>query len=511
MLPTMRRFAIFSCAVLLTAPALLYAAIEGWIGLEPPPNGRAPFAVQGWAVSSCGGPDVTVRVDGSPVWRGVGVFDFPGVREKFGNLPDSARAGFWMQMDPSHFTPGTHTLDVVASHPECGERIIGSAAFPVLLPTPWTLAGPALLMALLLAPFLLAGALKRLVPGVSPATRVALIFCAEAGILIIFIVAVGNLAPYAMGQRDSFFAPLANWDGQWYQTIARVGYGHAPDARAYAYFPLYPLLMRALSWIPLPLPLLGALLNLLFYGCAGAVLRRLYPDSGRGLLTYGFLPFAFFFCAAYTEALFLLLSAACLLAVRRDAPIRALILGALAGITRPGGILLSLFSLDALRERRWRTGGAAALGPALGLAAWCGWLWASTGDPLKFLHAQSGFGRAPVPGPGRLWDAMMSRWLHPSGVGVWEAASLAAVLVLGMTLLRRGRAGEGAYCMAVVLQPLAILSLPSLNRYALAAFPAWIHAGDLIRKRALFAVILIVEALLLFYYAQQFARQVFVG
>ncbi|HVD23850.1 MAG TPA: hypothetical protein VNC23_12220, partial [Lapillicoccus sp.] len=59
---------------------------------------------------------------------------------------------------------------------------------------------------------------------------------------------------YPTGEAPGYWVVMANWDGQWYQQIADVGYpnplplddtGHV-DMNAWAFFPLYPMIVGAL-------------------------------------------------------------------------------------------------------------------------------------------------------------------------------------------------------------------------------------------------------------------------
>ena len=69
---------------------------------------------------------------------------------------------------------------------------------------------------------------------------------------------------------DLLAAPAARWDAAWYLVIAHYGYrpdlGTATAQRA-AFFPLYPLGVRAISALAVPPVLAGVLL---FAGCACA-------------------------------------------------------------------------------------------------------------------------------------------------------------------------------------------------------------------------------------------------
>jgi hypothetical protein len=279
----------------------------------------------------------------------------------------------------------------------------------------------------------------------------------------------------------------------------------------YAYFPLYPLLLRALMVLPGPIECWGALVNMALTVLAFRSLDRLYPIARRGLLVYGILPFAFFLPALYTEALFLFLAVSYCRSLREERPLLAFTAGVLAGFTRVNAVLLILLGLGGLDRARWKRTAAAIAGPAVGLALWCAWLGWSTGDPLKFLHVQESFGRYTSFHVGRLWDNLWANLAHPGGMALWEIGALALTLVLGFALLFRKRWAEGLFSLAVPLFPLVTMRLISLNRYALMAFPAFIHGGDLLRKRWVWIGVLALEAVLLLFFAHQFARQMFVG
>src|SRR5918997_3004064 len=148
---------------------------------------------------------------------------------------------------------------------------------------------------------------------------------------------------------DPLLAPLARWDSVWYLRVAKSGYG---DASRAAFFPLYPLLVRAVAT-----PLGGsnaALLIAAYLVSLAAFLGALVPlhrlkelELGRRLarpvlLLLALFPAAVFFGAPYSESLFLLLSVGAFYAARTDrwAWAGACVAGAAA--TRSSGILLLL-------------------------------------------------------------------------------------------------------------------------------------------------------------------------
>src|SRR3954471_21959055 len=142
---------------------------------------------------------------------------------------------------------------------------------------------------------------------------------------------------------DAVVAPAARWDAVWYLSITQDGYGaHGRPA----FFPLYPLLVRAGGWVVGSPVVAGALISTACLVVALAVVHELAraevgADAARWtVLALGLSPMSFFFSAVYSESLFLALSAGALLAARRERWWWAGALGALAAATRSAGIVL---------------------------------------------------------------------------------------------------------------------------------------------------------------------------
>jgi hypothetical protein len=164
---------------------------------------------------------------------------------------------------------------------------------------------------------------------------------------------------------DLLAAPAARWDSDWFLVIARFGY--RPDLAPFtsartAYFPLYPLGMRAISLLGAPLVLAGVLLSLLAFALALYGIHRLTTlELARGgrlatrartgevarlaVIVTAFSPMAFFFSAVYSESLYLALSVGLFWSARNGRWMWVGILGALAGATRSTGLMLALPAL----------------------------------------------------------------------------------------------------------------------------------------------------------------------
>jgi hypothetical protein len=207
-----------------------------------------------------------------------------------------------------------------------------------------------------------------------------------------------NPSALLSGAPGRWLNAWADWDGQWYVRIARMGYRARASA---AFFPLYPMLLRLLS--PLAAHgyiVVGVALSLACYVAAMVVLYRLVTiDYGDRVASWtvvfaSLFPTSFFFQAVYTESIFLLTTVTCLYFARRERWLLAGLAGFLAVLTRNTGILvllpMALLYLSARGRRVQRLDrrlACFALVPA-GLALWMVYLLARLGDPLAFSHAQ---------------------------------------------------------------------------------------------------------------------------
>lgn len=142
------------------------------------------------------------------------------------------------------------------------------------------------------------------------------------------------------------------WDGVWYRVLAEQGYnGHFQDQSAhggsYAWFPLYPALMRLLSVLPgVTVVRAGLLISFaasLLTAWALFEIGRWFRTAGTGVMLAGLwalVPAAVIEGIVYADALYFALAAWALYALVRRAWLSAGVLCLLAGLTRPTGFVL---------------------------------------------------------------------------------------------------------------------------------------------------------------------------
>jgi hypothetical protein len=203
------------------------------------------------------------------------------------------------------------------------------------------------------------------------------------------------------------FDRLAAWDGGWYIAAAQHGWPHAvpmsggfPAFSTLAFFPAFPLAIRAVAALGAGWIFAGALVALLSQVAMAVLLWQLAreiwgePVADRGLLLFLFCPGAIAFSLIYSEPMLLAAAAACLLALRRRWWVVAGLSAAIGTAVRPVGIALvacclweAISVLRSERQWQWRPLLAPLLAP-LGILSWMGYLWAHTGNPFIWTQAE---------------------------------------------------------------------------------------------------------------------------
>ena len=369
-----------------------------------------------------------------------------------------------------------------------------------------------------------AAVLRRL--GVDPAlARFALLVFAlsRAALVLLTAFAARFLAP--MGGPGAgggwFLSAWVRFDATFYARLAADGYSRLVPYRE-GFFPLLPWVVHVLA-LPFGGPryeadyiiaivaanaaYLVALLGL------AALTAQLWPgDSSvakRAMLYLTLFPAALFLFAGYAESLFLALAIWSVVAMRHRRWWLAGALGLLAALTRQVGVLLALpFAYEYCRAIGWSwrrirlDAAAVALFPA-GPLIFSLWLWRTTGDPLGWVHAQTLVATHHLAPPWvTLWGARtfvhdLQSWLFwRNGSDLLCVALVAALIAAGA---RRLPLGDTAYTAAVWLLTVSyatpVWPLQSDARYMLAAFPALLTLARLGHRRWLNAAVLAVFTL----------------
>jgi len=293
---------------------------------------------------------------------------------------------------------------------------------------------------------------------------------------------------------QNLFTSFERFDALWYLRIAASGYG-THDGSA-AFYPLFPLLVRWVSFAIGGHPLAAGLLvsNAALFGALVALYAltrsELGEDTARGAVVFAAVfPTAFFLFAPYSESLFLLLAVLAFWAARRSRWFVAGLAGALAALTRNVGALLVLpLAVEAVHqtlERRPRRvpvpGLIASLGPAAGAGAYLLYWHHRIGDWFAPIHQQTNWQRTLVSPAFTLSEGSKDAWrflgIYPGGYHLLDWLIAVPVLALAVYAAVRFRPAYGVYVWAMTIPPMIYIfeSRPfmSFPRFALTLFPVF--------------------------------------
>ncbi len=324
------------------------------------------------------------------------------------------------------------------------------------------------------------------------------------------IIVVAEIAAIVVGQRPGVhyaastnpaLAVWGRWDAEHYIRIATSGYA----GTEMAFFPLYPLLIRAIGALTGNHLIAGLLISniasffglLFFYKLVEHQYDR--AVAHRAIFYISIFPTAVFFSAVYTESLFFALTVASFYYIRERKWVVAGVMGFFASLTRVEGVLLAVpFLIEwlttifgsgtppaaALRGAlRWPIGkvirpiGGLVLIP-LGLLAYMAYLWVLRGDPLYFSHVQTHWNRhLALP-----WESVTHEFriiahatsqqtIANDSLEIVFTALMLSVLVAGLWRLRPS---YSVYMALSILVPMSTSSLMSMPRFALVLFPMFV-------------------------------------
>lgn len=346
---------------------------------------------------------------------------------------------------------------------------------------------------------------------VRPALLAALPGWIAARVLVAVAVGISRVV-VAQGVDD----PLARitsrqgllaWDGSFYADLAQHGYAQLPRA-ALRFFPLTPLLGRAVGWTGLG-PRVGVVVvaNLAAL-IAGALLWTLVRREGfgdavgsRAAWFLALMPSAFVLVFGYAEAVFLALAIAIFLAARDRRWWLVALLGVFAGLSRPGGFIVAVpialeaaRALGATRPRELVARAAAVVAPFAGTGLFLWWVGDRFGDALLPFRVQT---RANLKGsfanPITSIDHAVRGLVHGHvGTGLHVPWMIVAA---GLTIIvfRKLPASYAWFTVVTLASAMTSSNLDSFERYALGAFPLVIVVAVLAHDRRIERALLVLS------------------
>lgn len=288
--------------------------------------------------------------------------------------------------------------------------------------------------------------------------------------------------------RWPFLDMWARWDSQWYAGIARDGYFFDPSRQSsVAFFPVYPMLMRAVMTLGFG-PLAAGILLTTVLGATGFFLfwkwGQHFGPPGTARLAGWVLalwPLAFFlYGAVYSDALFFVLVCGAFLSLEKGNHWLTTLLGVIATAARPvgPGVVLGLLvrSLE-LRLREKKPLRVIDFLPALaglGLVGYMAYQWFKFGTPTAFVETQTHWNQTPGP---RTWFkinwVMGERFFERLPRSLMHLGLVSICLAMIPRAWKRLGVGYAVYIAVVAGMPfVSSIDFIGLGRYAIACFPA---------------------------------------
>lgn len=369
-------------------------------------------------------------------------------------------------------------------------------------------------------------------PNLGPALRIFL-----ATRFMVFVAAYFAVAAIGFGRPSNSESskPLADlpvrWDANWYADVALMGYDLDVNFKResnIAFFPAFPALMSTLGpmfgsksslvpraqkmvrtmWAGVVVSLCAFLVALYYFVRLASDLLGAERGIGAALLLATY-PFAYFYNAPYTEALFLLCIVAAAFHFGRQEFMIAGAWGLIAGLTRPNGFLLSvplgLLAIQrALQYRRAENNDArsrelfrlarglsAASMPVVGMLAFTAHLYTITEVWFAWSRNQEAWGRtwtglSPVTrGIDRLrWDGIVSVAFHYP-YDTLNAFAGAFAFVLVWPIARRVGLPWAIFTVATLGLPIAAGGPLILGRLTSTLFPIFLALAAVLPQRAI--------------------------
>lgn len=353
-------------------------------------------------------------------------------------------------------------------------------------------------------------------------TRLLFVLLTYFGV-VLFTVA--NYSPQELSTHTLLFS-WYRWDVARFATIAIEGYKQFDNT---AFFPLFPLLEHIVSVVLHKSVLVSGMLisNLAFLATLVVLYRFVETEfdgdtAKRTALYTSIFPTALFFFAAYNESLFMLFMLLSFYAMRQSSWWLAGLFGGLATLTRSIGLLLlAVFLYEFVRQvlpqlrqtwrekQHWRSlhmlsGLLAALPIPLALGIFSYYLYKQFRDPLAFTHSQVHWHLGPTFPWVALGDSLkLLLTVRPYTfaiphilIDLTAVCLFATLLVLCFVGSERFSVGQWSmllFGIVALLYPLLFPGLPgshgipydpmpSMDRYVLEIFPAFILLARLGRR-----------------------------
>lgn len=287
------------------------------------------------------------------------------------------------------------------------------------------------------------------------------------------------LAGVTAGAQGAFsWAPLQDWDGEWFRRIADVGFAAAtgPNGQTgFPFFPGLPALLRAGTVVGIPPGVTGVVLaNAALVAGLWGVHRVAEERFGKRVAVLAVWVLALWpasapFGMVYSDVFVLAASVWAFIALEWNRVLAASALALVCTTMRPNAVVVAVALAVAARTPRRVL---AVLVPSiLFVVAWMLYLRSVTGDPLAFLHAKGAWEEVPI------WAAVG----HALGFGYptpqWLDIGLAAAGCAFVALQARRIPPAWTVLFVLSVLPSMVLGTVGLGRYTATCFAVPVAAA----------------------------------
>jgi hypothetical protein len=290
-----------------------------------------------------------------------------------------------------------------------------------------------------------------------------------------------TLPPPNHGAHYLMLGIWERFDTLWYLHIARYGYDR-PDA--IVFYPLYPFLIRIVSWLvqPIAASLLISTLAafFLFWGFQKLLGMDFDSDAVRkSLIVYAVWPSSFILFAGYPESLLLALLLWSWYFARKEKWAAAVMLAVAAEMTKAVGVIITIPLFLMAVRRQTASAWSVPLVPlgALAFPAWVRW---SGHGSISYVY-QYYWRTKPAAPWTTLWVAAEHLLHRPEALLVLNLLFLLVICVL--VGLSRARLEYKVFALAAILLVLCKQTDPplqSMMRYLLVVFPAFVGGAQVL-------------------------------
>lgn len=332
--------------------------------------------------------------------------------------------------------------------------------------------------------------------------------------------------------QNIFLEGWVRWDAGWYLGIAESGYTNIAKniegQKDTAFFPLYPLFIRALNKIIPNVYFCGVLISNISFLAALILLFRIIrmnydiKVAKQAIILISVYPFSLFYRAMYTESLFILLVVSAFYFGEKKKWIFASIMAAGAGATRIvgfltiAGLLVLYLDKSGWDRKKIRPDILWIALAGLGVGSYMLYLSITFGNPLLFATNQTAHG----------WNAGTPLETARESISVFLSAStlverfypvlrlfyiLLFFLCLIFCIISWKKLGIAYASWAILMVLLSFMGWKSMGRYTSTIFPLFISFALMLKKEIWFKTAVYLSIVLLTFFTLLFTHAYWVA